>query len=133
MPSATMFLEPYMAHTYLFCMIDDFFRKLKQPIGSFWNTVTNVWECASLNWIFRKSCSSPFGINARILIILKPFSFAWSTITVISLDLTLLVAHGLSHEQISMCTACFLFPDEKGVSKQSFMDWFNYPKQMNIT
>ena len=27
MPSATMFLTPYMAHRYFFCMIDEFFQK----------------------------------------------------------------------------------------------------------
>ena len=66
MPSATMFLAPYMAHTYFLCMIDGFFQKFGNLLAIF--KTKSIWECSLLNWKFRKSCSSLFSINFHISI-----------------------------------------------------------------
>lgn len=48
MPSATMFLAPYMAHTYFLCMIDDFFQKFDNLLA-FFETQQKAFENAAFS------------------------------------------------------------------------------------
>jgi hypothetical protein len=48
MPSATMFLTPYMAHTYFFCMIDEFSQKFDNLLA-FFETQQKAFENAAFS------------------------------------------------------------------------------------